>query len=242
MEKKIFIPTIVPDLVCPDCQSTVKTTDGTWFECTNCRRIESSATPFEKNTPVIEKPLKVAFSAIRSQPFTNGIFTILSQMLRDNDVVIIGLGSVQIEGTAANPFSAKQRTDMIRKVFGKNSKDKIKIVPLHDIGAKEKVEWVDYCMSQIKGKQLPTPTRYYAGSVTDLDWFLGSENDNGDPIELINLNRHESNMLAGTFVRQSISTGTDEWKSNVPECLIDMIQDNYPESLLLEFHRQKKRS
>jgi cytidyltransferase-like protein len=183
----------------------------------------------------------IAFAALRMQPFTNGHFRIISQMIRDNDIVIIGLGSIQVEGTASNPFSAKQRTEMIRTVFGKNSKDKLKIVPLHDIGAKEKYEWVEYCMSQIKGKQLPTPTRYYAGSETDLAWFIDSVNDNGDPIELINLERHETSLLSGTFVRQSISTGTSEWKRNVPECLIDYIQNNYPQELLLEFHREKNR-
>jgi len=181
----------------------------------------------------------IAFAALRMQPFTNGHFRIISRMIRDNDMVIIGLGSVQVEGTSSNPFSAKQRTEMLRRVFGKSSK--IKIIPLHDIGAKERYEWVEYCMAQIKGKQLPTPTRYYAGSKTDLDWFVDSVNDNGESIELIDLERHKTNILSGTFVRQSISTGTDEWKNSVPECLIDYIQDEYPEDLLLEFHREKKR-
>ena len=131
---------------------------------------------------------------------------------------------------------------MIRKLFGKNSKDKIKIIPLHDIGAKEKEEWVEYCMRQIDGKQLPTPTRYYAGSPTELDWFQDSKNMNGDLIELIDLKRHDTNFLSGSFIRQSISTGTDEWRSQVPECLESYIEDNYPEELTLEFHRNINRT
>ena len=161
--------------------------------------------------------------------------------LRNNDIVIIGLGSVQIEGVRDNPFSAKQRTEMIRKVFGKNSKDKIKIIPLHDIGAVEREDWVEYCMKEIKGKQLPTPKRYYAGSVTDMDWFLDSYNDDGEKIELIDLNRHQNNFLAGYFIRQSISTGTNEWITQVPEVLIDYIQDNFPKDLTLNYHRKNKR-
>jgi len=184
-------------------------------------------------------PQKIAFAALRMQPFTLGHYRIITRMLRDNDMVIIGLGSVQIEGVMMHPFSAKQRTEMLRLVFGKSSK--IKIVPLHDIGAKEKHEWVEYCMAQIKGKKLPTPTRYYAGSKTDLDWFVGSVNDDGNPIELFNLERHKTNILSGTFVRQSISTGTDEWKGSVPECIINYVENEYPRDLLLEYHRNKNR-
>jgi len=183
---------------------------------------------------------KVAFAILRLQPLTNGLFSLISRMIRDNDIVIIGLGSVQIDGVRDNPFTAKQRTEMIRKVFGRNSKDKIKIVPLHDIGAVEREDWVSYCMKEIKGKQLPTPTRYYAGSLTDMDWFLDSFNDNGEKIELIDLNRHSSPYLAGYFIRQSISTGTDEWKLQVPEILIDYIEENYPQELILDYHRNKK--
>jgi len=182
---------------------------------------------------------QIAFASLRMQPFTNGHFRLISEMLKDNDVVIVGLGSVQIEGTAANPFTPKQRTEMIRKVFGKSSK--IKIIPLRDIGAKEKEDWVNYCLTEIKNKKLPTPTRYYAGSPTDLAWFVDAVNLDGEKIELIDLNRHETKILSGTFVRQSISTGTDEWKSHVPGCLIDYIQKNYPKELTLEYNRQKNR-
>ena len=183
---------------------------------------------------------KVAFAILRLQPLTNGLFSLISQMIRDNDIVIIGIGSVQIEGVRDNPFSAKQRTEMMRMVFGRNSKDKIKIINLHDIGAVEREDWVSYCMKEIRGKQLPTPTRYYAGSPTDMDWFLDATNDNGEEIELIDLNRHKSDHLAGYFVRQSISTGTEEWKNQVPEILIDYIQDNYPQELILNYHRGQK--
>lgn len=238
-DKKIFIPKVIKGLICPDCGNSVKTTDGTWYECTNCRKIDSSKSVFTPKKELSDTDEMVAFAAIRMQPFTNGHFRIISQMMRDNDVVIIGLGSVGIERRNNNPFTAKERTEMIRKVFGRNSKDKLKIIPLHDIGATEREEWVEYCMAQIKGKQLPTPTKYYAGSETDLDWFIGSVNDNGHAIELVNLERHETNILSGTFVRQSLSTGTEEWKDNVPGCLVNFISDNYPDFLTLKYNRQK---
>jgi citrate lyase synthetase len=180
-------------------------------------------------------PTKIAFGMFRQQPLTNGHYRVYSEMLRDNDIVIIGLGSVQIKETRDNPFSESQRTEMIRKVFGKSNK--IKIVPINDIGAVTKEEWVSHCLKRINDKKLPTPTRYYAGSETDLEWFRDSINLNGNPIELKNLERHSTTIMSGTLVRQSISTGTSEWVKHVPECLVDYINDNYPKHLLLSYHR-----
>ena len=186
------------------------------------------------------KKLKIAFGAFRTEPFTNGHYRIFTEMIRDNDLVIIGLGSAQLSNTPENPFSIKQRINFIRTVFGRGSKDKLKIVPLYDIGATKESDWVDYCMEQIDIKNLPTPTRYYAGSETDLHWFKNSVNINREPIELINLNRHETNMLSGTLVRQSLSMGTDEWKSHVPECIIDIIEEEYPIELTLKYQQRIK--
>jgi len=186
------------------------------------------------------KKKKVAFGMFRQQPLTNGHFRVYSQMIRDNDVVIIGLGSVQIEGTRDNPFSERQRIEMIRKVFGevgKGCKTKIKIVPINDLGAVNSEDWQKHCMKRIADKQLDTPTRYYAGSETDLIWFKDAKNNNGEDIELINLERHNTNLMSGTLIRQSISAGTEEWKSFVPECLIDYIEENYPRRLLINSYR-----
>ena len=187
------------------------------------------------------KKLKVAFGVFRQQPMTNGHYSVYSQMIRDNDVVIIGLGSIQLEGVANNPFSAKQRTEFIRRVFGHGSKDKIKIVPLRDIGAVYEKDWQEYCLNQIEGKNLPTPTSYYAGSETDLHWWQGAINKDGEKIELINMNRHETIHLSGSLVRQSLHTGTSEWKKHVPGCIVDMIEEQYPKELTLQYNQQLRK-
>lgn len=186
------------------------------------------------------KKQKVAFGVFRQQPLTNGHYSVYTQMLRDNDIVIIGLGSID-KYDQRNPYTAKQRTEFIRKVFGHGSKDKVKIVPLRDIGAVEEKEWQDFCLDQIEGKNLPTPTTYYAGSETDLHWWRGAVNKNGEAIELINMNRHETNMLSGTFIRDSLSTGTQEWKAHVPGCLVEDIEQNYPEEFTLKYHQKKRK-
>jgi cytidyltransferase-like protein len=50
---------------------------------------------------------KIAFAAMRIQGFHNGHFNLISEMLRQNDIVIIGLGSTQIQGTMNNAYSQK---------------------------------------------------------------------------------------------------------------------------------------
>jgi len=231
---------IVKGLICPDCGSSVKTTDGSWFECTNCRKIESTDFKFKIKNVKEEEEEQVAFAMVRQQPLTNGHFNMYSEMVRDNDVVIIGLGSVGAPEDILNPFNEVKRTEFIRKVFGKNSKDKIKIVPIRDIGAVREGDWQGHCMKMIDGKNLPTPTRYYAGSDTDLHWFKGAKNINGKYIELINVNRHETNFLSGTMVRQSLAMGTKEWETQVPRCLVGLIRESFPERLTLKYNQEKK--
>ena len=58
---------------------------------------------------------KVAFAAMRIQGFHNGHFNLISQMLKDNDIVIIGLGSTQIQKTSNNQYTPSQRIQMIQE-------------------------------------------------------------------------------------------------------------------------------
>jgi len=188
---------------------------------------------------------KVAFSAMRIQGFHNGHFNLISEMLKNNDVVIIGLGSTQIQRTMNNPYSPSERTEMLWRVFGKTSK--IKVVPLVDIGAVKKEDWVHYCMSEIEKKCLPQPTRYYGGSATDVSWFVNAVNLEGKPIETYIVDRYSSGVMSATEVRKSIANSivdpeitTDEWKRFVPEVLHDFLVEKFPESLTLEFNLKKK--
>ena len=180
------------------------------------------------------KNTKVAFAALRMQPLHKGHYRLISQMLMENDLVLVGLGSVQVEGTSMNPYSAKERTDFVKTIFASS---KIKIIPLSDQGAVRKEDWVSYCMNKIKGANQPTPTDYYAGSETDLEWFKGAKNLNGEELRLINMERYETNIMSGTDIRKSISAGAEEWKKHVPYPLISAIESCYPEKLKLENFR-----
>ena len=187
---------------------------------------------------------KIAFAAMRMQGFHNGHFRLISEMLRDNDLVIIGLGSTQIERTMGNPYTPNERIEMINKVFGKTSK--IKIVHLKDIGAVEKHEWVDYCMRKISEKNLNQPNRYYGGCATDVSWFMNAKNNLGGDIETIIIDRYNGGFMSATEVRKSIANNIiapavvdNEWKRFVPECLHDFLVEKFPYDLTLEFNLNK---
>lgn len=41
---------------------------------------------------------------------------LISRMMKEMDVVIIGLGSIQESGTVNNPYTPKQKREMVEKV------------------------------------------------------------------------------------------------------------------------------
>jgi nicotinamide-nucleotide adenylyltransferase len=188
---------------------------------------------------------KIAFAAMRMQGFHVGHFNLISEMLRDNDIVIIGLGSTQIQRTMQNPYSPSERIQMIHKVFGKTNK--IKIIPLIDLGAVHKEEWVNYCMDEIEKRQLPQPTRYYGGCATDVSWFTDAKNKDRENIEVKIIDRYQSGLMSATEVRKSIANTivnpdltSQEWKKFVPECLHDFLIEKFPTELTLEYNLNRK--
>ena len=179
----------------------------------------------------------VGFAAMRMQGAIHlGHHKLICKMLEENDLVIIGLGSTQIERTVRNPFTAVERIEMLNLLYGVNNK-KIKIVRLVDMGAVTPHEWSRYCIDRINTMNLPTPTDYYAGSKTDAFWFKDSVNANNEKINIHVLDRHtEGQGISGTEIRAAIANGTDEWKEYVPRCLHDYIEETFPTELTLDYN------
>ncbi len=207
-------------------------------------------------TTIITQEENIALAVMRLQPLHNGHFNLISKMLRENQKVIIGLGSTQIENTFDNPFSGKQRLEMLKIAFGNSNK--LKIIFLKDIGAVVHRQWAEYVFSQIEKNNLPLPTRYYAGSLNDAFYFEDfniNKNDTkliGDyekykdisfnekykdlKLEIKILDRRLSSINdSGTEIRKSIVNNIDTWLSQVPECLHNYIISNFPKKFdLLE--------
>ena len=182
----------------------------------------------------------VALIVSRFQPLHNGHINLILKAMVENDIVIIGLGSRNQEKSYNNPFSVKQRMNMLKKVFGDSSK--LKIIPIADIEAQSKKEWVDYVYDEINKMNLPQPNRYYAGDKINSGWYEKETNKytNKKP-EIILLDRFESKIMSGTMIRQSISNEDSEWKKYVPICIQNYIKEEYPKEFLQkEIMKEKK--
>jgi nicotinamide-nucleotide adenylyltransferase len=179
---------------------------------------------------------KVGLAVMRMQPMHNGHFNLISKMIREMDIVIIGLGSIQESGTVNNPYTPKQRREMVEKVFGPTGKhSKIKIVELKDLGAVSKIAWAMHVFGKIDGMNLPKPTHYYAGSKHDASWFNSVNEEFGEgslEIEIVDRLRTSISM-SGTEIRKAIMDEADDWKEHIPPVSIEYIDNNFPQDLKL---------
>lgn len=186
-----------------------------------------------ENTEVKQK---VGLAVMRMQPMHNGHYNLIVKMMQEMDVVIIGLGSIQESLTTSNPYTPKQRREMIEKVFGPTGKNsKIKIVELKDLGAIHKIAWAMHVFGKLDGMNLPKPTHYYAGSNYDGSWFESVNDEFGDGSLIINmLDRvNVSICMSGTEIRKSIIAETNDWQGYVPPVLVDFIEQSFPNELRL---------
>jgi cytidyltransferase-like protein len=139
--------------------------------------------------------MNVALAIMRLQPLHEGHKILINEMLKRCDEVIIGVGSTQESKTEKNPFTYEERKKMLKDAF----KDKIKIIPLIDIGAKTKEEWVDYVLCELKKYSLPTPTHYFSGSKEDANWY------NETNWEIVIIDRYTVGKgISGTEIRKTM--------------------------------------
>jgi len=184
----------------------------------------------------VEMKQNIGLAVMRMQPTHEGHFELISRMMKEMDIVIVGLGSIQESGNINNPFTPKQRREMIEKVFGvTGKKSKLKIVELKDLGTVSKIAWASFVFGKIDGMNLPKPNHYYAGSKHDASWFDALNNEYGEnTIQIHIVDRlKESICMSGTEIRKAIMDESDEWKEFVPPVLIPYIENTFPSELKL---------
>ena len=87
----------------------------------------------------------------RFQPFHNGHAYLVEQALNQFEEVTIAIGSSQDEWTVDNPFSFKERKDMIQQWIGScEHQSKVSIVGIEDIN--DPPNWVEHA-SKHHGRQ-----------------------------------------------------------------------------------------
>ena len=81
----------------------------------------------------------------RFQPFHLGHLLLIQQLINQYDELIIGIGSSQYQGTYDNPFSEKERRQMITQSLSTMGFHTYRIVSIPDIH--DPPHWVDHVCS-----------------------------------------------------------------------------------------------
>jgi nicotinamide-nucleotide adenylyltransferase len=146
----------------------------------------------------------------RFQPLHNAHLKDIKDILKKSDKIIIAIGSSNKKNTKDNPFSYKERKEMITSVLKANKLKNFRIYPVPDI--KGDKQWVRY----IK-KNLPKYDVVYSGNPWTLKCF--SEHD---------LKTRKIRLVKGissTIIRKKMVRGK-KWEHLVPQQIASFIKSN----------------
>lgn len=194
---------------------------------------------------------KVGLAVMRVQPLHKGHTRLINNMCEDCQTVIVCLGSAQISRVENNPWTVDERKEMIKNVYG----DRIKIVPLTDLGAKHPMDWTNYIFDKLEKLGMKQPTDYYTGSVMDARWYthcfysreicetvehdlsicqslqqsVNFQHPSGITRQLHIIDRHQDMSLAATEVRGHLQLRSTAWKELIPAVNHELISSTYPD-------------
>ena len=168
------------------------------------------------------------FIVSRFQPFHNGHKSLVDKMLKESKYSTIILGSAQESRTQKNPFTAEERINMIKNVYG-NMKN-VNIFNVDDIPDDKK--WYSYIMQKLeeKSKKFGKPEAFYCGGVEEGSWF-----DKGElKIEILDRLKQDSTLkISGTEIRDMIKNNDESWKKYIPKENIKYIEDFFQSHKIL---------
>lgn len=166
-----------------------------------------------KNYHLNKECMVIALFIGRFQPFHSGHLKAIKKILCECDNIIIGIGSSQEKNTLANPFSAKERHEMIYQIMKKEGIKKYEIIEIPDINNHE--GWVDHVRTIVykNGKEFQV---IYTGS--ELTRALFRKQD----YKVEDLPRYDN--ISSTEIRFRIQKDM-EWKNMVPEPVAKLIEN-----------------
>jgi len=195
---------------------------------------------------------KIGLMVARCQPVHLGHTKIINHMIQDCETAIVCLGSAQKSREPHDPWTIEERMEMLRNVYA----DRIKIVPLNDLGAAHPDNWVGYIFDKLDKLGMKEPTDYYTGSEADAQWYkyhfwtelfgpdlspsrsgvglhdhpdLGKYLTGGQRRKLHIVERNHNPVPAATEIRTWLETRSDGWKNWVPSVNHDLVSSTYPE-------------
>ncbi|MDP2625182.1 MAG: nicotinamide-nucleotide adenylyltransferase [Candidatus Peregrinibacteria bacterium] len=138
----------------------------------------------------------------RFQPFHKGHLSVVEAALKENDFLIIGIGSAENNYLPENPFTAGERWEMITLALdeAKISRDQYTIIPVRNIN--NYALWVDHV-----AKIVPPFELVYTGSKIVKTLF---EDHGKYPIHDVDMTLD----VSATRIRESILNDGD-WESHI---------------------------
>lgn len=140
----------------------------------------------------------------RFQPFHSGHFESVKEISKKFDEVVIVIGSSQHSNEKRNPFTEKERTEMIRATLKENFN--YRIVPVTDIDCHEK--WVEHVEEFV-------PPFDCVFSNNDLARRLFSEA--GCKVSNTTVVEFDGKPISGERIRETIAKDDRSWVKMVPK-------------------------
>lgn len=187
---------------------------------------------------------RVGLIISRQQVKTLAHAGIESQMMIDNSVNIMGLGSCEKHGVEGNPLTADQKRIAHQGIWG----SAFKICMLQDIGATDRTaDWGNYVLDRIARNQLPEPTDLYSGSKHEARWYeahfaslkgeptftRGRFNvwENPETGKRIHILDRTEDGISSSEARMLIERRDPAWMDMVPAKLWNYYEQEYPPHL-----------
>lgn len=148
----------------------------------------------------------------RMQPLHNGHIQVIKNTFKEVDELIIGIGSAQISHTIENPFTAGERTLMIKKALVEESVegDKYYIIPITDV--MNNSVWVSHV-------EMLTPhfNKVFSGNQLVQQLFTEAGYELSEHVLF------DRKLLSGTKIRD-LMINNGEWEDLVPKSTAEIIK------------------
>ena len=168
--------------------------------------------------------MKTALFIGRFQPLHNGHLQIIHRALKENDKIVIVIGSSQKDFSFYNCFTLKERKKMITGSVSKHI-EKIKFIDIKDVYNNEK--W--YSLLE---KKIPKIDLVYTGN-NNTELIFKKRNYLVQKIERID-------DISSTKIRKMIVKKDPKWKRLVPNEVRKIIEKKEIKIRLKELYKKKK--
>jgi nicotinamide-nucleotide adenylyltransferase len=145
----------------------------------------------------------------RFQPLHNGHMAVIGDLIKKHGEVTIVIGSANEQGTEKNPFSSKERMEMLSRALSAHGMGGIRLLPIEDFH--DDVLWTGAITRSVK----------FDVAYSRNPWTMECFRKNGSKVAKHRF-FHER-KFSGHRIRKLISEGKD-WKSLVPVEVYDYVK------------------